>query len=175
MKIDAYCVLGRDREYDLTESALLSAMDEAGVDRAVIAPPDRFLAVYNQEGNDLILKAARTNPNRFIPSCSINPWYGDRAMLELKRALAKDARILVLNPFVQGYLANDELVWPLLDIAVSEKIPVYIHTGPPGNATPWQIVDLAERYPDLDFIMGHSGATDFWNDVVLAGKTRNNI
>lgn len=38
MTIDGYCTLGVDREYDLTESALLYGMDRAGVDRAVIAP-----------------------------------------------------------------------------------------------------------------------------------------
>jgi predicted TIM-barrel fold metal-dependent hydrolase len=83
--------------------------------------------------------------------------------------------MLVLHPWVQGYLANDELVWPLLDVVAGTPAPVYIHTGPPGNATPWQVVDLAERYPSVDFILGHCGATDFWNDVVEAGKAMDNI
>ena len=52
MKIDAYCTIGVDREYNLTASGLLDAMDRAYVDRAVIAPVDRCLAVRNQEGND---------------------------------------------------------------------------------------------------------------------------
>ena len=56
-----------------------------------------------------------------------------------------------------------------------EKAPVYIHTGPPGNATPWQVVDLADRYPSVDLIMGHCGATDFWNDVVVAAKASDNV
>ena len=71
--------------------------------------------------------------------------------------------------------ANDELVWPVLDVAAQERIPVYVHTGPPGNSTPWQVVDLAERYPSVDFIMRHCGATDFWNDVVEAGKAAENV
>lgn len=175
MTIDGYCTLGVDREYDLTGSALLYGMDRAGVDRAVIAPVDRHLAVSNREGNDFILKAAAARPDRFIPACSANPWYGDAAVQEVRRAAQKGARLLVLHPFVQGYLANDELVWPLLDAASAEKLPVYLHTGPPGNATPWQVVDLADRYPSVDFIMGHCGATDFWNDVVDAGKAGHNV
>ena len=58
MTIDGYCTLGVDREYDLTEGALLEAMDRAGVERAVIATVDRFLAVDNRTGNDLLLRAA---------------------------------------------------------------------------------------------------------------------
>lgn len=175
MTIDGYCTLGVDREFDLTEAALLQAMDAAGVDRAVIAPPDRFLAVFNHEGNDNVLRAASANRERFIPACSVNPWYGDQGIEEFRRALDAGARMLVLHPLVQGFSANDELVFPLLDIAATERVPVYVHTGPPGNSTPWQIVDLAELFPSLDLIMGHCGATDFWNDVPDAAVAAPNI
>lgn len=56
-----------------------------------------------------------------------------------------------------------------------QQIPVYIHTGSPGNSTPWQITDLAERYPQVDFIMGHCGATDFSYDVVNSTAAAANI
>jgi uncharacterized protein len=174
MIIDGYCTLGVDREYDLTETELLRAMDQAGVERAVVAAVDRFLAVDNRVGNDFLLRAAGAHPDRFIPSCSVNPWCGAGALAELARALERGARLVVLHPAVQGCLANDELVWPVLAMAQAGQVPVYVHTGPPGSATPWQIVDLAGRFPGLDLIMGHCGATDFWNDVVgAAGETGN--
>jgi predicted TIM-barrel fold metal-dependent hydrolase len=175
MLIDAYCVLGVDREYDLTAPALVQAMDRAGVDRAVIAPVDRYLAVDNQAGNDFILQAAAGHPGRFFAACSVNPWCGPAGLAELRRAIAAGARLIVLHPAVQGYLANDELVWPVLEVAQAERLPVYIHTGPPGNATPWQLVDLAERFPAVDLIMGHCGATDFWYDVNDAALAAPNI
>jgi len=173
--IDGYCTLGVDREYDLTETELLKAMDGAEVEKAVIAAVDRFLAVDNREGNDFLLKAAASHPDRFIPSSSVNPWYGEGALEELRRAFGEGARLLVLHPAVQGYLANDELVWPALEVAAEEKVPAYIHTGNPGSASPWQVVDLAERYPSLDLIIGHCGATDFWNDMAEAGKAAPNV
>ncbi len=170
--IDSYCSLGVDREYDLTAEQLVKAMDKSHVDRAVIAPVDRFLAVDNREGNDFILKAARGK--RLIAACGANPWYGRRAVEEFRRAAGKGARMLVFHPWIQGFQADDELVFPLMEAAATSKIPVYVHTGPPGNATPWQVTGLAERFPEADLIMGHCGATDFWNDVVLAaGKLPN--
>lgn len=175
MTIDGYCTLGVDREYDLTEAALLEALDSAEVDRAVIAPPDRYLAVWNRQGNDNMLRASRSHRDRFIASCSVNPWYGEEAVDEFQRALSEGARMLVLHPLIQGFTANDELAFPLLAVAEAEKVPVYVHTGPPGNSTPWQIVDLAEQFPSLDFIMGHCGATDFWNDVPDAALAAHNI
>jgi uncharacterized protein len=175
MNIDCYCVLGVDREYDLTAPDLLRAMDTAGVDHALVAPVDRYLAVENRTGNTFVARQAREHPDRLVPACSVNPWYGDAAIVELHRALADGARMVVLHPFLQGCLANDELVWPLLEVASQERVPVYIHTGPPGNSTPWQLVDLAERFPQLDLIMGHSGSTDFWYDVIDAAKAAPNI
>jgi predicted TIM-barrel fold metal-dependent hydrolase len=168
-------VLGVDREYDLTADALLRGMDQAGVDRAVIAPVDRCLAVDNRAGNEFVAQAATAHARRFIPACSINPWYGETGIQEFGRALSEGARLLVVHPMLQGFIANDELVWPLLEAAAAAKIPVYFHTGPPGNASPWQITDLANRYPALDLIMGHCGATDFWNDVNEATLAADNI
>jgi len=173
--IDAYCAVGIDREYNLTESALLSAMDKAGVERAVIAPPDRFLTALYREGNESIRKIAATHRTRFIPACSVNPWFGKQAIEELRRALGEGGRVAVLHPFVQGFLANDELTFPFVEEAGRAKVPVYVHTGPPGNSTPWKVVDLSERFPDVDFIMGHCGATDFWNDVIPALKSSRNV
>jgi len=173
--IDGYCTIGVDREFNLTESALLEAMDRAGVDWAVIAPTDRMFAVENREANESIRAASLRHRKRFIPSCSVNPWFGTAAVAELERALGEGARVFLLHPFVQGFLANDELIFPLLDLLQTRKIPVYIHTGQPGNSTPFQVVDLAERYPSVDFIIGHCGATDFWNDAIEAGSSAANI
>src|SRR5258706_16206152 len=135
MIIDGYCVLGTDREYDLSAEALLRAMDQAQVELAVIAPVDRYLAVNNWVGNAFIQQSAAAQPDRFIPACSVNPWYGDAELEEFQRALGAGARILVLHPFLQGYIANDELIWPLLEAAKAAKVTVYIHTGPPRTDT----------------------------------------
>ena len=175
MTVDGYCALGVDREFDLTEDGLLDAMDRAEVDRAVIVPVDRCLAVRNREGNLEIQEAASRHPERFIPACSANPWFGEEAVDEFRRAIASGARMLVLHPLVQGYQANDELVWPLLEAAGIERVPVYVHTGPPGNASPWQVIDLAERFLETDLIIGHCGATDFWNDMVEAAKASDHV
>src|SRR5581483_11821280 len=83
--IDGFCILGADREFDLTAEALLRDMDRSGVQQAVIAPVDRCLAVHNREGNACLLQTAAAHPSRLIPACSVNPWYGEAAKEELKR------------------------------------------------------------------------------------------
>ena len=175
MTIDGYCTIGIDREYDLSPDDLIRHLDKAEVDRAVIAPPDRFLAVKNRLGNESVKKAYLTFPERFIPTCSANPWYGPSAVEEVRRSINEGARILVISPAVQGFMIDDEIIFPLAEAAVNEKIPIYVHTGNPQSATPLQIGLLAQQFPGADWIIGHAGATDFWNDVAEAVKMNRNI
>ena len=83
--------------------------------------------------------------------------------------------MVVFHPAVQGFQANDELVFPLLEALQEYNAPVYVHTGPPGMATPWQLADLAEAFPNLNFIMGHCGSTDYWTDVRVVMTSSDNI
>jgi uncharacterized protein len=174
-RIDAYCVVGEDREYNLAAAALLRAMDVCAVDKAVISSPDRFLAVYNEEGNNATLRESVASGGRLIATCSVNPWCGKQAVDEALRSISEGARMLVLHPMVQGFSLSDELVYPVIDAAACERVPVYVHTGGYGTSTPWQLARLAQRYPDTDFIIGHCGATDFWNDVVPACQQAPNV
>src|SRR5919205_1627399 len=48
------------KPYPVTKEMVLAAMDEAGVDRAVLIPPS-----WEGDYNDLVLDAARWQPERF--------------------------------------------------------------------------------------------------------------
>jgi len=175
MTIDCYVTLGEERETVYSAETLIRDLDKAGVEKAVIAPADREIAVLNKSGNDFIYNAALKFPDRLIPACTINPWYGVEGITELKRSAERGIQMLVLNPTVQGFLINDELVNDLIATAETYKLPVYVHTGPHLYGAPWQLTDCALRFPDVNFIMGHAGATDFWNDISHACSVTNNI
>ncbi len=175
MQIDAYVTLGTERETVYSADDLVRDMDLAAVDMAVAAPEDREIAVANREGNDRILAGAHRFYDRIVPACTVNPWYRDDAVRELERAHGLGARMLVLDPTRQGFLVNDPLAEPVLGRVGELGLPVYVHTGPHLYGGPWQLVDAALAFPDVRFIMGHAGATDFWNDVPSAGKFAPNI
>jgi predicted TIM-barrel fold metal-dependent hydrolase len=175
LTIDACVTIGNERETILAAPDLLRQMGRAGVDRAVIQPQDREIIVDNQAGNDRMLRLAKAHPGQLIAACTANPWYGDRAVETVRRAIGEGARMLVFAPSLQGFILGDEVLFPLLDSVAQARVPVYVHTGPHLHAAPWQLMSVAERYPSLPFIMGHSGATDFWNDVPSAASAAPNI
>ena len=175
MIIDAQCTVGKGIDTDLSADDLIAAMDANGVTKAVIAPVDRYLAVYNREGNDDLLAAGRRHPGRLYPLATSNPWYGEKALEELKRAFEEGAVGLKLHPPLQGFKITDSIVNPLLKLAAELKKPVYFHTGTPIYCMPFQLTETALRFPEVAFIMGHMGYSDFWYDVTAAARGADNI
>ncbi|MHB9028235.1 MAG: amidohydrolase family protein [Candidatus Latescibacterota bacterium] len=175
MLIDGYVTLGSERDTIYTADTLVRDLDKAGVDMAVIAPSDREIVVYNHPGNERIRSEASRFRDRLIPACTVNPWCGKDAVREVTQAFEDGARILVLHPTLQGFLLNDTLAEPVIRKAEEHMMPVYVHTGPHLYGSPWQLADCALRFPAVSFIMGHAGATDFWNDVPAVGKAAPNI
>jgi len=58
---------------------------------------------------------------------------------------------------VSGFIADDPIVYPIMDEARKLKIPVAIHSGHPPFSLPWSIGELAEVYPDVTVVMLHMG------------------
>jgi predicted TIM-barrel fold metal-dependent hydrolase len=175
MLIDGYCTVGPDREYDLSVEDLLRALDHAGVDRAVIGGVPRCMAVANREGNEFIRAAAAAHAGRLIPTCTATPWLGAAGVREVERAVGAGARMLVLDPTVQGFSLADNAAGALFEAAGALDTPVYIHTGGYQYGTPCQLGMAADRFPGTVFVMGHAGSTDFKVDAVEVARARGNV
>lgn len=173
--IDAHCHVGECAHYRLAPETLLRSMDELGIDRAVLVPADQHIAVDNAEGNDLVLRAVQRWPERFWGFATVNPWYGRRAVAELRRAVAAGLMGLKLHPILQGFLLCDPLVHPVVEAAIELDVPIFFHTGTPINALPLQLSELALCYPEGRFVMGHLGNPDFWLDTPTALSQAPNV
>ena len=159
----------------LEPERLLDIMDQNGVSATVICPLEQYVAVYNDEGNAYVSDAVRKYPGRFIGFCAINPWYMDKAALMLRRALDAGFAGLKLNPKLQGFMLCADIVRPLVEVCGEYGAPVYFHTGTMICAEPFQLRELAIMYPGVDFIMGHSGNTDFWTDAKYSAYGQENL
>jgi len=172
---DSHCHVGQGITYSLTPDELLRRMDANAVSAAVIVPVDRFIAVHNRDGNDAVLSAARGSGGRLIPFATVNPWYGEQGLHELKRATEAGAAGLKLHPVLQGFSPIDEVAFPVIELAIDLGLPVYFHTGTPVHSTPFQMLELATRYPEGRFIVGHAAYSDYWNDLSAAVKAAVNL
>lgn len=173
--IDAHVHIGQGIRMSLDVDTLLRRMDQAQIDLAIACPMDRHIAVANREGNDLMVKAVKEHPDRLVAMAVANPWFGDQAVAELRRALQQGLLGLKLHPVIQGFRLAEHIVDPLLELADEYDVPVYAHTGTAGLAEPFHLAELARRYPGVNFIMGHAGASDYYNDTVRAFEFADNM
>ncbi|GAB2682167.1 amidohydrolase family protein [Kribbella swartbergensis] len=104
-----------------------------------------------------------------------NPWRGRAAVDELNRARDAGAAALAVDSVLQGFDLLDGLVDPLLDYAAGVGWFVYVRTGTPPTALPLPLATLARRWPEVQFMMGRSGATDFWIDAAPALRHAPNL
>jgi uncharacterized protein len=164
MVLDGHVTIGESRDASLSVELLLETMDRLGIDRALVAPAERFVPVDNRSGNELTAAAVARSDGRLLAYAVATPWLGAAAVEELRRARESGAVALKIDPALQGFDLLDGQVEPLVAFAVEAGWPVYVRTGTPPHALPLQVAWLATRFPECSFVLGKGGATDFSHD-----------
>ena len=134
-----------------TIEKLVSMMDEAGVDRAVIVPPS-----WPGDRNDYGLEAARRYPERFAVmgriaiekprSAALLPnWRGQPGMLGIRLTFHRGQAALLESGATDWF-------WP-----AAEKAGVQVMFLAPGNMP--KFAAIAERHPGLPLIVDHMSLT----------------
>lgn len=159
--IDAHVMLGDEYPLALRADDLLRRMDSHGVEQAIARPMGAELTVDNQAGNDRVL----TCGPRIRGLVSVNPWYGQRAIDELKRCQQAGAIGIFLHPSRQGFLPTELVVTPVLAFAAEAEWPVMFHTGSYIYSDVLAVAEVARAYPETPFILGCGGFADMWFEI----------
>ena len=150
-----------------TADELISAMDDAQVEVAVIMGfgwTDRRIAL---EANEYILQSIGRHPGRLVGFCSVDPTWGDAAVSEVERCAAAGARgIGELHPDSQHLdIADRETMAPLMETAQRLGLLVVIHASEPvghlypgkGETTPDKVYAFACNFPYNRIVAAHWG------------------
>ncbi|MDR1138097.1 MAG: amidohydrolase family protein, partial [Synergistaceae bacterium] len=123
MIIDVSNTIGKHKfKTEITAETLLSQMDSARIDKAVINCYAESL------DNESVYNAIHKYPDRFIGLYTVNPW-GDCSADELDDALKNNGfKGLYMNPVRHGYmLCEHEVFYPLLEICKKHKAIVWCY------------------------------------------------
>jgi predicted TIM-barrel fold metal-dependent hydrolase len=143
--------------YQLGPAKLLAMMERNGIARALVHPvrPRDFDL---RAANDFVSDAVRTNPDKFTGFARVDPWLGDDAIAELRRAVDDcGLRGLSLDPWEDHFDIAAPMLDPLIEAATSLRIPVMVAGGYPQFSHPSQIAALARRHSSVRFIATHGG------------------
>jgi predicted TIM-barrel fold metal-dependent hydrolase len=148
-------------------TALLRAMDAAGVARAVLLgwywERPETCALQNR----FYAKCVRTHSDRLAAFAAVHPAAGRKATLEeVRRAKGEGLCGLgELSPHSQGYKVGDATFGAVLRLAAKLRLPVNLHvTDPDSREYPGRVETplkdfmwLARKYPETTFILAHWG------------------
>lgn len=150
-----------------TADDLLAAMDEAGVDHAVVCGFAWRDAQRCRRHNDVLLDAAARSAGRLSVFCCVPLTSARAAADEIERCAAAGARGLgELRPEALGVdLATDAIAVALADTALACRLPVLLHASEPvGHDYPGKtgqslagIWRFMCAHPDLTLVLAHLG------------------
>jgi len=157
---------------------LLDVLDGCGIDRAAVAAGgtielgrlSRQLIegghIETDAGNDEVLAAC--SDERLVPFYFANP-HRDATVYA---TAAKDFRGLEISPAVHGVALTDTRVAELVAVAEDAGHPVYVVCIQRPGCGVADLVALAERFPEVTFVLGHSGVgnIDFYGVELITPR-----
>jgi predicted TIM-barrel fold metal-dependent hydrolase len=172
LALDGLLDLKLDREEDWPMSEvdcelLISFMDTAHVDKAVLLPLDFGMVEEPKVGieafNDWVFNCASNYPDRLIPFIGIDPTRGERAVELVEKYTQKfDAKGVKVYPGT-GWYPNDERLYGFWDLIVNHDLLVVTHAGASwgpldekyNRPVHWR--EVLQNWPELNLVIAHLG------------------
>jgi predicted TIM-barrel fold metal-dependent hydrolase len=160
-------------KHDGTVSSLLTSMDKAGIDKAVICSiatkPSQYIPILEWSRSIMT--------DRIIPFPSIHPADG-QPHEKLRTIAGSGFKGIKLHPYYQEFSIDEDRMFPIYETCSLLGLIIVCHTGFdiafPRNriADPEKIALIARKFPELKFVATHLGAWSDWDEVIthLVGK-----
>jgi predicted TIM-barrel fold metal-dependent hydrolase len=139
----------------MSVTELLREMDRLEVEKAVLCPNKPFGYALGP-ANQMVAKAVRQHPDRFLGWARVDPWQGQQALVDIKFAIeVLGLNGVLLHPYEELFQISEHLVDPLMEYAKVRGLPVMIEGGYALLSHPLDIAELAQRYPEVCLIGTH--------------------
>lgn len=133
---------------------------------------------YSQANEDVLLAVNENHSTFFGCLLRINPNYAEE-LEYAEKAIAHETCVLgykVVSSASEVPI-NDPKIFPIVESAIRWGVPVLFHCGRwKKMSSPSLLADLADRYPDGEFVMGHMGGASLelaWEGLRVAGDHEN--
>ena len=153
----------------------LKVMDTLGIDKIVVSlpvaadrncPPEKFIAA-----NDIVYEAIQRYPGRVYGQAFVNPGYIKETIAELERCVKKLGFVGV--KLYHQYFMDDPAMFPLIEKCIELDSPILMHCAhimdpetrkrQPRCSGGDHMANIARRYPEATFLMGHIGGGEIGN------------
>lgn len=151
---------------DARIEVLIRCADRLGIERLFLSQgystdlhptPDQL-----REENDRVMRAMRRFPDRVHGSVYLSPSFPDVSLREFDRCVT-NGPMVGIGELEVDQRCNVPEMDAIVERAVSMRAPILQHTwlkldgNEPGESSPYDLVELARRHPDANFICAHTG------------------
>lgn len=162
------------RSVHFTERDLVESMDRNGIDLAVvIARPTEHLRIEELRAlHDRTAEAVAREQGRLVGFCWAAPRLGEAGVVEVRRCLRELGYAgIKFHPSQERFNIDDDELVPYAELAREHGVPVTVHTQlAVRGSEPWRMLPLAERFPDVTFVMAHLGGDGGMVQTLSAAK-----
>jgi predicted TIM-barrel fold metal-dependent hydrolase len=168
----------------------LDFADRLGIEKLSISRPITGNIGTHEEvimHNNLIIKAIKSHPDRFIGFFTLIPTFAKESLEEIKRCV--DSGMSGYKGYLQVKV-NDPSYYPVIEKLIDHKMICFMHAYSgigrggyrtkygnlyPNESTPEDFIDISTRYPQAIFQWAHLGAGGDWEYQCKALKDYPNI
>ena len=177
--IDAHCHMGRWFNFNIPmgdAAGMVARMDRLGI-RACVAAHHSSIGPDFKYGNDEVLRAMTDFPGRIYGYATVNPNYPEAEVVaELDRCISAGMVGVKIHPDSHQCMIDDEKYRPVWEFANEHHLPLLSHTSTNGKNPVKAFEKLAETYPNVSMILGHSGfGSEGADQSIEAAKKSQNI
>jgi hypothetical protein len=143
---------------------LVALMDRHGISKAITGVGDSGLSQ----------RALARHPDRFFPSCTVDPNTGMDAVREVERAV-RDFGAKAVNVWGTGLVPqvplDDKRMYPVYAKCVELDVAIFVYAGVPGPRIRYEpqytgrLDEVCWFFPDLRIVTRHGGEP--WTDLMV--------
>ncbi len=117
-----------------------------------------------------------------IPFCTVNPSLSPRPAEDIKKYIQMGAEGIKLYPSYNHFYPNEDRLSPVYALAEEHQLPVLVHTGSSvfkgakiKYAHPIHLDDVATDFPNVRFLMAHSGRGLWYKEAFFLSRIHPNL
>ena len=155
--------------YDGDAAGIREVNGWCGIDRVAMMSWNGPCCCDARDGNEIVWRAMQRFGERIVGVATIDPTHMTRAEMdeEIRRRYLEQG-FLGMKPYGQmGLRYDDELFTPWWTFGNEHRLYALVHTGPNTGGVPC-VGGLAERFPEVSWIIPHSGGSWGYAEEVAA-------
>lgn len=157
---------------NVSPSEMAATLKRWDIQTAVVS--SSLAIVYDfREGNRVLAEAIEGQPE-LLGYVTLNLNYPEESVRELESYLARPGFVGVkIHPLYCRQKINSPNGQFLAGKMAEYGRPLLLHTYSSALESPWNVVPLAKRFPNLPIIVAHMGGDTWWEGIAVAGEAPN--